>query len=101
VHWDDAHPDEPFGVVGNELCLPIVEDLCAGLHYLDVRVAQDSQHAGGIEHLGLDASLLLEAHPHFRHVAGLPQPLVLCLFGGGVRSRNQIADYRDRCTSVA
>jgi hypothetical protein len=70
------------------------------LHHLDVRVAQDSQHAGGIEHLGLDASLLLEAHAHFRHIAGLPQPLVLGLFGSGVRGGNQVTDYRDRCTTV-
>ena len=63
MHRDHTHADEPLGVVRHELRLPVIKDLRAGLHYLDIRVAQDGQHAGGIEHLRLEVRRLLEPYP--------------------------------------
>src|SRR5262249_11348871 len=101
VHGDHADPDEPLGVMGCEVRLPVIVDLRTGLHYFGVRVAHDAQQAGGIHHLSLDVSLFLELDSHCWIIAAGLQPPGLSMCCGSLGLRIPLADGGHRPAQVA
>ena len=84
IHGDHADADEPLRAIGYELRHPIVIDLRASLQYRPVRVAHQSQHGGGVHHLGVDTGFQLELDPHLRVISNGAHSHFLGLVGGSL-----------------